>query len=440
MGGVEIITELPGPRSKELMARHERYVTSAFATAFPVFVDRAHGATVVDVDGNRFLDFTGGVGVLNVGHTNAALVDAVQQQAERFFHTDYTVLPYASFADLAERLLALSPFAGTGKAAFFNSGAEAVENAVKIAKLATGRPAVLCYEGAFHGRTLMAMTLTSKADPYKRGMGPLASEVYRLPYPDPYRGLSERQALAALEWAFRSQVAPEQVAALIIEPLLGEGGFIYAGDEYLQGLREICDHYGIVLIADEVQTGFGRTGRMFAVEHSGITPDLMTIAKSIAGGLPLSGVLGKSELMDAPHTSAIGGTYPGNPLALASGLAVLDEFERLQLVDRAEEIGERINARMAKWLSNDPGIGRITGLGAMLAVEFVSDRLSKRPDPARVKRVIDAAFDRGLLLLKAGVDGSMIRTLVPFVIEDDQLDEALTIWEAALTDSRAASQ
>jgi 4-aminobutyrate aminotransferase/(S)-3-amino-2-methylpropionate transaminase len=428
---VHIKTSLPGPISRKLMAQHKEYVADAFATVFPVFVRTAKGATITDVDGNRFIDFAGGVGVLNVGHANPALIGAVSYQASLFFHTDYTVVPYESFALLAKRLLALSPFAGSGKAAFFNSGSEAVENAVKIARLATGRPSIIAFDGAFHGRTLMAMTLTSKAAPYKKGMGPLAPEVYRVAYPYPYRGINEEEALEDLEWAFKTQVDPSQVAAIIIEPLLGEGGFLYAGDTYLQKLREICDREGILLIADEVQTGFGRTGKMFAIEHSGVVPDLICIAKSIAGGLPLSGVLGKKEIMDAPHDSAIGGTYPGNPIAIAAALRVLDEFERLSLVERAQEIGRVIRSRMEEWERMDLSIGAIHGLGAMLAIEFVT--LDGDPDPDRAKRVIDEAFKRGLMLLKAGVRGNSIRVLVPFVITDAQLAEALDIWEEAIS-------
>src|SRR5437773_7527816 len=346
---IRLQTDIPGPRSREVLERKERVVADPLSVYLPIVVAEGRGSTLTDVDGNTFLDFAGGVGCLNVGHAHPRVVDAVQEQAARFLHTDFTVVPYEVYVTLAERLLAVSPFTGPAKAAFFNAGTEAVENAVKLARAYTGRPAVIGFEGGFHVRTLTSLTLTSKTHPYKAGLGPFAPEVYRVPFPDEYRGISGRDALEALERALSTQVAAETVAAIVVEPVQGEGGFIPAPLEFMEGLRAICDREGILLVADEVQTGFGRTGRMFAVEHYGIEPDLITVAKSIAAGLPLSGVLGKAEIMDAPGDSAIGGTYVGNPVAQAAALAVLDVIEEEGLVERAARIGETIRARMLSW-------------------------------------------------------------------------------------------
>ena len=345
---IELRTEVPGPRSREILARHDRAVAAPLAVTLPLVAESARGATITDVDGNTFVDFTGGVGVLNVGHSHPRVVAAAQEQLERFAHTDYTVVPYELYVTLAERLVALAPFSVPAKAAFFNAGTEAVENAVKFARLYTKRPAVIAFEGGFHGRTLLSVTLTSKTHPYKTGLGPFAPEVYRVPFANEYRGPSTDEALAALQRAFTTQVAPEQVAALVIEPVQGEGGFVPAPPAFLHGIRRICDEHGIVLVFDEVQTGFGRTGKLFAAEWYGIEPDLMTVAKSIAAGLPLSGVIGKAEIMDAPHDGAVGGTYVGNPVAQAAALAVLDVIEEEGLVERSVEIGDRIRAADAR--------------------------------------------------------------------------------------------
>ena len=429
---IEIRTEIPGPCSRELLARGECAVAKPLQVYLPVFAAEARNSTITDVDGNTLVDFAGGVGVCNVGHSHPHVVEAIQDQAARFVHTDFTVVPYASYIELAERLGAVAPFAGPTRAAFFNSGAEAVENAVKIARLATGRPAVIAFDAGFHGRTMLAMTMTSKVHPYKTGMGPFAAEVYRAPFPNEYRGPSAATALAELEQMFSSHVAPSQIAAIVFEPQLGEGGFVPAPAEFVEGLREICDREGIVMVADEVQTGFGRTGRMFAMEHYGVEADLITVAKSIAAGLPLSGVVGKAEIMDAPHPGAIGGTYIGNPVALAAALAVLDIFEEEDLVARANIIGAVIRERMLAWQARWPQIGDVRGLGAMLAIELVHDPASKEPAPALAAAVIDAALQRGLILLKAGMAGNCIRVLCPLTIEDAVLEEALATWEDAL--------
>ena len=429
---IDIRTEVPGPRSRELLARAESAVARPLRVYLPVFAAEARNATITDVDGNTFIDFAGGVGVINVGHCNPRVVEAIQEQSARFVHTDFTVVPYESYIELAERLGELSPFTGPTRAAFFNSGAEAVENAVKIARLVTGRPAVLAFEAAFHGRTLLAMTMTSKEHPYKTGMGPFAPEVYRAPFPNTYRGPSAAEALAEIERMFTTHVAPSQVAAIVFEPQLGEGGFIPAPPEFVEGLRTICDRHGILMVADEVQTGFGRTGAMFAMEHYSVEPDLITVAKSIAGGLPLSGVIGKAEIMDAPHVGAIGGTYIGNPVALAAALAVLDVFAEDDLVARANVIGDRIRERMLVWQERWPQIGDVRGLGAMLAIELVLDPVTKEPAADLTVAVITSALERGLILLKAGVAGNCIRVLCPLTIEMAVLDEALATWEQAL--------
>ena len=429
---IELKTAIPGPRSQEILDRKARVIADPLSIFLPVVIDHGEGATITDVDGNTFIDFTGGVGCLNVGHANPRVVEAVQDQAARFFHTDFTIVPYEVYVTLAERLIALSPFRGPAKAAFFNAGTEAVENAVKFARAYTKRPAVIAFEGGFHGRTLLAMSLTSKTHPYKAGLGPFSPEVYRVPFAQDYRGPSARDALDALERALVTTVAAESVAALVIEPVQGEGGFVVAPKEFLTGIRRICDENGIVLVVDEVQTGFGRTGKMFAIEHYGIEPDLMIVAKSIAAGLPLSGVIGKAEIMDAPDDSAIGGTYVGNPIAQAAALAVLDVFEEDSLVERATALGEAIRSRMQGWQERWPAVGDVRGLGVMLAIELVRDPATREPAPELATAVVEAAAERGLLLLKSGIYSNCIRVLVPLVISDAEVDEALAVWEAAL--------
>jgi 4-aminobutyrate aminotransferase/(S)-3-amino-2-methylpropionate transaminase len=372
------------------------------------------------------------VGCLNVGHSHPRVVAAAQEQLERFAHTDFTIVPYEVYVELAERLSELVPIEGEKRAAFFNAGTEAIENAVKFARSYTKRPAVIAFEGGFHGRTLLAMTMTSKTHPYKAGLGPFAPEVYRLPFAQDYRGPSARDALAALERALVTTVAAESVAAIVIEPVQGEGGFVVAPREFLRGVRRICDEQGIVLVIDEVQTGFGRTGKMFAIEHYGIEPDLMTLAKSIAAGLPLSAVIGRAEIMDSPPDSAIGGTYVGNPVAQAAALAVLDVFEEEGLNERAATIGETMRARMEAWRDRFQAIGDVRGLGAMLAIELVRDRDSKEPAADVATAVCDEAARNGLLLMKSGIYSNCIRVLAPLVITDAELDEALGVWEQAL--------
>jgi 4-aminobutyrate aminotransferase/(S)-3-amino-2-methylpropionate transaminase len=429
---IEIRTEIPGPRSREILERETRAVARPLVVHTPVVAAAAQGSTITDVDGNTFIDFVGGVGVMNVGHGHPKVVRAIHEQAERFLHTDFTVVAYELYVEIAERLGALVPISGETRAAFFNAGTEAVENAVKLARLHTGRHAVIAFEGAFHGRTLLALTMTSRTHPYKTGLGPFAPEVYRAPYPNAYRGPDALAALAALERMFATHVPAEHVAAIVFEPQLGEGGFVPAPALFVEGLRKICDERGIVLVADEVQTGFGRTGRMFAMEHFAVEPDLVVVAKSIAGGLPLSGVVGRAAIMDDAHPGAIGGTFIGNPVALAAASAVLTVFEEERLVERAASIGEILRARMLEWHARWPLVGDVRGLGAMLAIELVDDPDTRAPAPGLAAAVIDEALRRGLLLLKAGVHGNCIRVLCPLTISDGELDEGLDVWEEAL--------
>ena len=428
---IELRTDVPGPRSREILERKERVIADPLSIYIPVVIERGQGATLTDVDGNTFIDFTGGVGCLNVGHSHPRVVEAAQEQLERFSHTDFTIVPYETYVRLAERLCELAPIAD-GKAAFFNAGTEAVENAVKFARAHTGRPAVIGFEGGFHGRTLLSLSLTSKTHPYKAGLGPFAPEVYRVPFPNDYRGPDWETALAALERALVTQVAAETVAAIVIEPVQGEGGFVVAPREFMQGVRRICDEHGIVMVVDEVQTGFGRTGKLFAIEHYDVEPDLITVAKSIAMGLPLSGVIGKAEIMDAPGDSAIGGTYVGNPVAQAAAHAVLDVIEEENLCARATVLGDTIRARMESWKERFPQIGDVRGLGAMLAIELVRDPSTKEPDAETATAVVEEAVRNGLLLLKSGIYSNCIRVLAPLTLTDGELDEALGVWEQAL--------
>ena len=428
---IELRTDIPGPRSREILERKERVVADPLSIYIPVVIERGQGATLTDVDGNTFIDFTGGVGCLNVGHSHPRVVEAAQEQLERFSHTDFTIVPYETYVRLAERLCELAPISDA-RAAFFNAGTEAVENAVKFARSHTGRPAVIGFEGAFHGRTLLSLSLTSKTHPYKAGLGPFAPEVYRVPFPNDYRGPDWKTALAALERALVTQVAAETVAAIVIEPVQGEGGFVVAPREFMDGVRRICDEHGIVMVVDEVQTGFGRTGKLFAIEHYGIEPDLITVAKSIAMGLPLSGVIGKAEIMNAPGDSAIGGTYVGNPVAQAAAHAVLDVIEEENLCARATVLGDAIRERMEGWKERFPQIGDVRGLGAMLAIELVRDRGTQDPDADTATAIVEEAVRNGLLLLKSGIYSNCIRVLAPLTLTDAELDEALGVWEQAL--------
>jgi 4-aminobutyrate aminotransferase/(S)-3-amino-2-methylpropionate transaminase len=419
-------------RNQALWQLRERYVPRGVAQAHPVFVARAEGARLWDVDGREYLDFAGGIGVMNVGHGHPRVLQAVRAQLERFTHACFQVTPYETYVRLAERLSALAPGSFPKKTIFLTTGAEAVENAVKIARTHTGRPAVVALTHSFHGRTLLGMSLTGKASYYKQNFGPFAPEVYHAPAPYPYRGVSDGLALEGLEELFRTQVDPERVAALILEPVLGEGGFIPLSPAYLKEVRRITEAHGILLVADEIQSGFGRTGKMWAIEHSGVVPDLITFAKSVAAGLPLSGVVGRAEVMDAPRPGGLGGTYAGNPLACAAGLVVLDVFAEEGLLERAEALGKVLWAGLKRLQERFPQVGEVRGLGPMVALELVRDRLSKEPAPELAQAVLEAARDQGLILLKAGMFGSVLRILVPLVATLEEAEEGLRRLEAAM--------
>jgi 4-aminobutyrate aminotransferase/(S)-3-amino-2-methylpropionate transaminase len=426
---------IPGPKSKALLGEKEQYVSNAIGIHLPAVIERAEGALLHDIDGNTFIDLSGGVGCLNVGHSHPAVVRAVQQQAARYTHTDFSVAPYEPYIRLCEMLCRIAPGARPKKALLFNSGTEAVENAVKIARAVTGRPAIIAFEGAFHGRTYMSLTLTSKIDPYKRNFGPFVPEVYRAPYPDPYRTSAPdptEWAIRRLEHLFITHVQADRVAAIVVEPVLGEGGFVVPPRDFLRRLREVADRHGILLVVDEIQTGIGRTGKMFAVEHSGIEPDLMTVAKSIAVGLPISAVVGARDYLDALPEGALGGTYVGNPVACAAALAVFDVMKEEHLLERAAALGTRMLERFRRLQQRAPLVGDVRGLGAMVAIELVRDRTTKEPAAREAAEIIRRAMSRGVLLLRAGVYSNVVRILTPLVITDGQLDEALGVLEACL--------
>jgi 4-aminobutyrate aminotransferase/(S)-3-amino-2-methylpropionate transaminase len=423
----------------ELAELRRRYIPRGITTAHPLVADHAQGAELWDVAGRRYIDFAGGIGVMNVGHGHPHVMEAVRAQLDRVTHTSFQVLMYESYLRLAERLCALAPGPGPKKAIFFSTGAEAVENAVKIARAHTGRPAVISFQGGFHGRTLLALSLTGSVVPYKQNFGPYATEIYQAPFPYEYRGWSSEQSLAALDGIFESSVSPDRVAAIIIEPVQGEGGFVPAPPAFLRALRELTESHGIMLIVDEIQTGFGRTGRYFAVEHSGVAPDLMTVAKSLAAGFPLSGVVGRAEVMDAPAPGGLGGTYGGNPVACAAGLAVLDVMRDEKLPERAARIGSVIEERMRTWASEHQLVGDIRVMGAMAGMELVRDRKTKAPADTETAQLLAVARDKGLILLRAGVHHNVIRTLMPLTIPDDQLEEGLDITGSALAEVAAAT-
>jgi 4-aminobutyrate aminotransferase / (S)-3-amino-2-methylpropionate transaminase / 5-aminovalerate transaminase len=427
-----------GELSAELKAIREQYVPRGITTAHPVVIDHAQGSELWDVDGRRYVDFVGGIGVMNVGHNHPRVTAAVHEQLERVTHSSFQVVMYESYLRLAQRLSELAPGDSPKKAIFFSTGAEAVENAVKIARAYTGRPAVISFHGGFHGRTLLALSLTGSVQPYKQNFGPYAAEVYQAPFPYEYRGWSTERALESLNELLASDVSPERVAAVIIEPVLGEGGFVPAPREFLEGLRALTTKHGILLIVDEIQSGFGRTGRFFAIEHSGIEPDLITVAKSLAAGFPLSGVVGRADVMDAPTPGGLGGTYGGNPIACAAGLAVLDVMRDEHLPERAARIGSVIEERMRSWQAEHDIVGDVRVMGAMAGMELVRDRKTKEPADTETARVLALARERGLILLRSGVHHNVIRTLMPLTIPDEQLDEGLDMLGSALAEVAAA--
>ncbi|MGH9068170.1 MAG: 4-aminobutyrate--2-oxoglutarate transaminase [Acidimicrobiales bacterium] len=433
-----LVGDVPGPRSVALEARRRAALPAGMGTATPVFAARASGAVVEDVDGNRFIDFGAGIAVVNVGHADPVVSAAVAEQAARFSHTCAMVTPYEGYVAVCEELNRRTPGDHDKRSLLVSTGAEAVENAVKIARAATGRPAVIVFDHAFHGRTLLTMTLTAKAHPYRQGFGPLAPEVYRMPMAYPYRWPTgpERCAEEAADQvvsAVRSQVGAEQVACLVIEPIQGEGGFVVPPTGFLPRLADFCRSEGILLVADEVQTGFGRTGAWFASEHEGLAPDLVTTAKGIAAGFPLAGVTGRAEVMDAVHPGGLGGTFGGNPVACAAALASISRIEELGLVARAAAIGATITSRLESVARSVPAMGEVRGRGAMVAIELVCDPATKEPDPARTKEVLARCHREGLIVLKAGTFDNVVRLLPPLAIGDDLLDEGLGILEKALT-------
>jgi 4-aminobutyrate aminotransferase/(S)-3-amino-2-methylpropionate transaminase len=440
---IAIRTELPGPRSRALGAERRRWVAAGIAEArHGIFFERAEGARLTDVDGNVFLDFAGGIGCLNAGHSPARVVARVREQTARLQHACFMVAPYEPYVALARRLCGILPIAGETRAALFNSGAEAVENAVKIARRATGRAAVLAFDPGFHGRTLLALSLTSKTTPYRDGFGPFAPEVYRVAIPDLLRrppGMSAdacvQRGIEDLRHCFKSTVSPASVACAVIEPVLGEGGFIVPPRPFLAELDRLCREHGIVRIADEVQTGFGRTGAMFASEWSGFEPDLVCLAKSLSNGFPLSAVVGRAALMDSVQPGGLGGTFGGNPVACEAALGAIETLEAEDLPGRALRIGAVIERRFVGFMERFPFVGDARGVGAMRAVELVTDRATLEPDKARTERALAAAAKRGLLLLSAGLHGNVIRTLMPLSITDDELEEGLAVLETCLAES-----
>jgi len=409
-----------------------QHISNGVAVAHPIKVSRAAGAYIWDDQGKKYLDFVGGIGVLNVGHNHPRVVEAVRKQLEMFSHVCFQVTAYDQYIELAAKLNNLIGGSLHYKSVFLTTGAEAVENAIKIARAYTNRPGVIAFRGGFHGRTLMGMSLTGMSQPYRQNFGPLAPDIYHTPFPNDYRGVSTEKALAALQEVFDTQIAADRVAAIIIEPVQGDGGFISAPVDFMHALRKKTQELGIVLICDEIQTGFGRTGKLFGFEHSGIQPDLVTVAKSMAGGLPISGVVGRAEIMDAPLPGGLGGTYGGNPLGCVAALEVIKIFESEHLLQRSRSIGEQLLAGFTKFENEFKSIGHVRAIGAMAAVEFVSDRIGKVPDATMAQNVIDAAREEGLLLIKCGVYRNVVRFICPLVISEQDVAKALAMFERAL--------
>jgi 4-aminobutyrate aminotransferase/(S)-3-amino-2-methylpropionate transaminase len=435
MPTIQLRTEIPGPKSRALMVRREAAVPRGPYNTTPVFAARAAGATIEDVDGNRYLDFAGGIGCLNIGHIEPRVVAAVRDQLEKHLHLCFAVTPYESYIALAEKLNALTPGKFAKKTILLNTGAEAVENAIKISRAYTKRPAVICFEDAFHGRSMMAMSLTSKPHPYKAGFEPFASDVYRIPYAYEYRSASGATAESFahhLENTFKRAVAPESVAAVIAEPILGEGGFVIPPAGYFKLIHEICRKHGILFIADEVQSGFARTGKWFASEHFGVEPDLITMAKSLGGGMPIAAVTGRAEVMDAPGVGGLGGTYCGHPASCVAALAAIETIEKDGLLARSTALGKHFEQRASGWKKKWPLIGEVRGLGGMCAIELVRNTGTREPADSETKEIAHYCYKNGLIAITAGTFNNVIRILVPLVVTDAQFDEGLGVLEAAL--------
>jgi 4-aminobutyrate aminotransferase/(S)-3-amino-2-methylpropionate transaminase len=427
--------------NESLLTERNRHIPQGPFNTHPIFAEKAKGAIIIDVEGKEYIDFAGGIGVINIGHCDEKVLEAVQDQIRKYIHTCFHVVMYEPYVELAKRLNEITPGNFPKKTMFANSGAEAVENAIKIARHATGRPATIAFEDAFHGRTLLALSLTSKMKPYKFGFAPYAPEIYRMPYAYCYRcafGLEypscELRCAYFLRDFFDNHISAEQVAALIVEPVLGEGGFVAPPKEYFKVLHKICQENGIVFIADEVQTGFGRTAKMFAMEHYEVDPDILVMAKSMAGGLPLSAITGRAELMDHPQVGGLGGTFGGNPVACRAALAVLDQFEKKDLLSRAEQLGKRILQRFKEFYERYSVVGDVRGLGAMVGMELVTDRNTKEPATAFMKQLVNRCREKGLLMISAGTHSNIIRPLMPFVITDEQLEKGLSIIEESLSE------
>ncbi|MFO1153614.1 MAG: 4-aminobutyrate--2-oxoglutarate transaminase [Rhodospirillales bacterium] len=422
----------PTQTNADLLSRRQAALPQGVSQAHQLVVDRALNAELWDIEGRRYIDFCGGIAVVNTGHRHPRVVEAVASQLDRVTHTCFQVIAYEPYIALAERLNALAPGDSPKKTFFMSTGAEAVENAIKIARAATRRPGIIAFTGAFHGRTMMSLALTGKVDPYKAGFGPFPSEVYHAPFPCPLHGVSVDDALAGVETLFRNDIEPSRVAAIIVEPVQGEGGYYPAPADFLPRLRALCDRHGILLIADEIQTGIGRTGTMFAIEHFGVEADIITLAKGLGGGLPISAIVGRADVMDAVGPGGLGGTYAGSPIACAAAVAVLDIIESEQLLGRSRQLGERMQGRLRSLAARHPAIGDVRGLGMMVAIEFFEDAARRQPAPAMAKAVVAEAVRRGLLLLSCGVHGNVIRIMAPLTIPDDVLDEGLAVLEETL--------
>lgn len=441
MGTIQIRTSIPGPKSKALGDRRQAAVPRGLSHGTPVYAAKAEDAWMEDVDGNRYIDFAGGIGCINVGHRQEPVLSAIREQLDRFLHVCVQVTPYENYVQLAERMNQVTPGKFPKKTLFVNTGAEAVENAVKIARAHTGRSGIIAFEDAFHGRTMMTLALTSKTHPYKAGFAPFPGDVYRIPYAYCYRcsysltyPSCELYCARHLEDTFKRVVASEDVAAVIAEPVLGEGGFVVPPRDYFRTLIDICHKHGVLFIADEVQSGFGRTGHLFASEYYGIEPDILVSAKSIGGGLPLAAITGESEIMDAPGPGGLGGTFAGNPVSCAAALAVLDLFGQQDLLARANRIGERFQRRAKQWQTTFPIIGDVRGLGGMQAMELVRSKETREPAADETKQITQFCYEHGLITLTAGSYSNVIRVLVPLVVTDAQMDEAMDVLESALVE------
>lgn len=412
----------------------QRYVATGAASAATAFADHAENAEIWDADGERFIDFAGGIGVLNLGHRHPKVVEAIKAQLDKLMHTCQTVMPYGPYVELAKRLCEVTPVRGEPRAMLANSGAEALENAVKVARAATGRDGIITFDGSFHGRTFMTLAMTGKVLPYKNDFGAMPADVFRAPFPSGYYGVTEADSLHALHMLFKCDIAPHRVAAIVIEPVQGEGGFYQAPKSFLEALRALCDEHGILLIADEVQSGFARTGKLFAIEHSGVEPDVITMAKSLADGMPLSAVVGRAEVMNASGANSLGGTYTGNPVCCAAGLAVLDVIEEEKILERSRALGDKLMERFRDWEKRFECVAHPRNLGAMAAFDLVRDKASNEPDAQLTQSLCAQARANGLILLSCGLYGNAIRILVPITVSDEVLAEGLDIIERNLSE------